>query len=115
MDKDAIESFFEIPGNQELEVKRRLEKEDETFAKLQKRGELWVLRVRYLRENVRSTAFEEATEMGMPVQKTTLTNLAQLIEVAKFMFHTRIRAGLSEDAQEVGRVYRAIGNEYGRC
>lgn len=88
-DKDAIESFLKIPGVQEIEEKRRLAKDDERFAKHQKRGDLWVLRVRYSRENVRSTGFEQAVDMATPAQKATLMHLAQLREVGEFTFHIR--------------------------
>ena len=92
-DKDAIKSFLKIPGIQEIEEKRRLAKEDETFAKHQKRGELWVLRVRFSCENVRTTEFEQALGMATPAQKAVLMDLAQLMEVTEFTFHTR--AGLA--------------------
>ena len=88
-DKDAIKSFLKIPGIQEREEKRRLAKEDETFAKHQKRGELWVLRVRFSCENVRTTEFEQPLGMATPAQKAVLMDLAQLMEVAEFTFHTR--------------------------
>lgn len=88
-DKDAIKSFLKIPGVQELEEKRRIAKEDETFAKHQKRGELWVLRVHCLGENVRSTGFEQTLGMATPAQKAILMDLAQLREVGGFTFHTR--------------------------
>ena len=92
-DKDAVKSFLKIPGIQEIEEKRRLAKEDETFAELQKRGELWVLRVCFSCENVRTTEFEQALGMATPAQKAILMDLAQLMEVAEFTFHTR--AGLA--------------------
>ena len=88
-DKDAIKSFLKIPGIQEIEEKRRLASEDETFAKHQKRGELWVLRVRFSCENVRSTELQQALGMATPAQKAILMDLAQLMEVAEFTFHTR--------------------------
>ena len=88
-DKDAVKSFLKIPGIQEIEEKRRLASEDEMFAKHQKRGELWVLRVRFSCENVRTTEFEQALGMATPAQKAILMDLAQLMEVAEFTFHTR--------------------------
>lgn len=88
-DKDAVESFVKIPGIQEIDEKRRLAKEDEKFAKHRKRGELWVLRVRYSRENVRSTEFEQAVGMATPSQKAISMDLAQLKEMGEFTFHTR--------------------------
>ena len=88
-DKDAVESFLKIPDIQEIDEKRHLAEEDEKFAKHQKRGELWVLRVRYSRENVRSTGFEQAVGMATPAQKAILMDLAQLKEVGEFTFHTR--------------------------
>lgn len=87
--KEAIDSFLKIPGNQEIEEKRRLAKEDERFAGHQNRGELWVLRVRYSRENVRSTGLKQAMDMATPAQKATLMDLAQLREVGEFTFHTK--------------------------
>lgn len=120
-DKDAVESFLKIPGIQEIDEKRRLAKEDEKFARHQKRGELWVLRVRYSRENVRSTEFEQAVGMATPAQKATLMDLAQLKEVGEFTFHTRARSAyrkmlkrwegymdkLRKDAENVGVLLRA--------
>ena len=64
-------------------------KEDERFAKHQKRGQLWVLRVRYSRESVRSTGFKQAMDIATPAQKATLMDLAQLREVGELTFHTR--------------------------
>ena len=90
-DKDAMESFVKIPaaGVEAQEEKRRIAEEDETFAKHRKRRGLWVLRVRYLCQNVRSTGFEEAVDMATPAQKAILMNLAQLREVGEFTFVTR--------------------------
>ena len=68
-DIDAIESFLKMPGIQEIEEKRLLAKEDETFAKHQKRGELWVLRYCFSLENVWTTEFEQALGMATPAQK----------------------------------------------
>lgn len=53
-----------------MEEKCRMAIKDESFAKHQERRELWVLRVRYLRKNLRSTGFEQAVRMA--TQKATL-------------------------------------------
>ena len=71
-DIDAIESFLKIPGIQDIEEKRRLAKEDETFAKHQKLGELWALRFCFSPENVWTADFEQALGMATPAQKAIL-------------------------------------------
>ncbi len=60
-----------------------------TYMKNKKRRGLWVLRVRYLCENVRKIGFEEAVDMATPAQKAILMDLAQVREVGEFMFTTR--------------------------
>lgn len=70
-----------------MEEKCRMAIKDESFAKHQERRELWVLRVRYLRKNVRSTGFEQAVRMA--TQKAILMDLAQLRALGEITFHTR--------------------------
>lgn len=60
-----------------------------TYMKNKKRHGPWVLRVRYLCENVRKTGFEEAVEMATPAQKAILMDLAQVGQVGKSTFTTR--------------------------